>query len=157
MDFWLNCISKSFQFSFSSHLYYQLFLKLFWLLFHQLLPYTGYFHWCHHFRFHILIRQSMFIQYFNFSILVYIPTTISLWNCMPHFKNIVSPVFLLAHVGQLLLTISITDLYEYCIFFEYLCYKVLIFCLCRSFGGNSLLIWTTLPYNPKYAIQGVFE
>ena len=53
-----------------------------------------------------------------------------------------------------MLEISITDLYAYCILFEYLFYKVLIFCLCGLFGGNSLLIWTTLPYNYNSAIQG---
>ena len=36
-----------------------------------------------------------------------------------------------AHVGHFFLKISITDLYSYCIFVEYLRYKVLIFCLCR--------------------------
>ena len=37
---------------------------------------------------------------------------------------------------QLLLKLTITELYAYCIFVEYLCYKVLIFCLCGFFGGN---------------------
>ena len=41
---------------------------------------------------------------------------------------------------QVLLKLYITDLYAYCIFTEPLGYKVLIFCLCGSFGGNSLLI-----------------
>ena len=69
---------------------------------------------------HINKRKIMFIQYFNFEILVYIPTKISLCNHMPQFKNTVRPVVLLAHVGQLLLKLSITDMYAYCIFIEYL-------------------------------------
>ena len=96
----------------------------------------------------------MFIQSFNFSILAYISTTISLWNHILQFKNTVRPVIFLAHLGKLLLKISINYLYVYSIFVEYLRYKVLIFCLCRSFGGNSLLILTTLPYDSNYAIQG---
>ena len=41
---------------------------------------------------------------------------------------------------QLLLKLDITDLYAYCIFVEYLCYKVLILCLCGLFGGNILFL-----------------
>ena len=99
----------------------------------------------------------MFIQYFNFEILVYIPTTISLCNHMSQFKSTVRPVGMLAHTGKLLLKLSITDMYEYCIFVEFLHYKVLIFCLCGLFGGNSLLILTNLPYNSNSAIQGGFQ
>ena len=58
---------------------------------------------------------------------------------------------------QLLLKLSITDLYAYCIFFESLRYKVLIFCLCGSLGGNSLLMLTTFSYNINSAIQGGFQ
>ena len=76
----------------------------------------------------------MFIQSFNFSILVYIPTTISLWHHIPQFKNTARTVVLLEHVGQLLITLSITDLNVYCIFIESLRYKVLILCLCGLFG-----------------------
>ena len=101
--------------------------------------------------------KCIFIQYFSFVILVYTPTTISLCNNMPQFKNTVHPVVLLAHVGQLLLKISMTDMYAYCIFFESLRYKVLIFCLCGSFSRNNLLILTTLPYNSNSAIQGGFQ
>ena len=50
----------------------------------------------------------------------------------------------MAHMGQLLLKRSITDFYVYCIFVEYLRYKVLIIYSCGSSGGNSLLILTTL-------------
>ena len=95
----------------------------------------------------------MFIHYLNFTILVYIPTTISLCNHMPRFKNTVRPVVLLEHVGQFLLKLSITNIYAYCISVEYVHYKVLVFCLCRLFGGNNLLIWTTLQYNYNSAIQ----
>ena len=59
-------------------------------------------------------------------ILVYIPTTISLCNHMSQFKSTLCPVVLLAHVGQLLPKLSITDMYVYCIFVESLRYKVLI-------------------------------
>ena len=86
----------------------------------------------------IIKIKSMFLQYYNFAILVYIYTIFSLCNHMPQFKNTVRPVFLLSHVGKLLLKISITDIYAYSVFFESLRYKVLIFCLCRLFGGNSL-------------------
>ena len=55
---------------------------------------------------------------------------------------------------QLLLKLGINYFYAYCIFVEYLRYKVLIYCLYELFGGNSLLIWTTLPYDSNYAIQG---
>ena len=99
----------------------------------------------------------MFIQYLNHAIFVYIPTTISRCDHMPQFKKNVLSVVLLAHVGQLLLKISTTDMYAYCIFVESLRYKVLIFCLCGSFGGNSLLILTTLSYNLNSAIQGFFN
>ena len=151
---------------------------------------------------HINKTKSMFLQYFKFSILVYIPTKISLCNHMPQFENNVHPVVMLEHVGKSLLTLYITymyaywifveylrykvliyfcagylskisywyqllfhiiptppsnrvtDLYAYCKFVEYLCYKVLLFCLCGSFGGNRLLIWTTLSYNINSSIQG---
>ena len=62
-----------------------------------------------------------------------------------------------SHVGKSLLKISITDLYAYCIFVEYLRYKVLIYFLCGSFGRNSVLIWTYLPYHSNYNTQGVFQ
>ena len=68
---------------------------------------------------HINKTNSVFIQYFNFSILVYIPTTISLCNHMSHFNNTVRPVGLLAHMGKLLLKLSITDIYTYGIFVEF--------------------------------------
>ena len=58
---------------------------------------------------------------------------------------------------QLLLKFYITDLYEYCIFVEYLYYKVLMFCLYGSFGVNILLVLTTLPYNSNSNIQGGFQ
>ena len=106
---------------------------------------------------HINKTKSMFIQYFNFAILVYIPTTIYFCNHMPQFKNTVSPVVMLEHVGKLLLKISIDDMYVYYLFVESLHYKALIFCLCGLFYGNSLLIWTTLRYNPNSAIQGVCQ
>ena len=64
---------------------------------------------------------------------------------------------MLAHVGQFLLKLPITDLDEYCIFIEYLRYKVLIFCLCELFGGNILLILIHLPYNSNFVIQGVCQ
>ena len=54
---------------------------------------------------------------------------------------------------QILLIVVITDLYAHLIFVESLRYKVLIFCLCGSFGKNSLLILTTLSYNINSAIQ----
>ena len=73
---------------------------------------------------------------------------------MPQFKNTVRPVVMSAHVGKILLKLSITDMYAYCIFVEPLRYKVLIFCLYGLFGRNSLLMLTTLPYNPNSAIQG---
>ena len=95
---------------------------------------------------HINKTRSMFIQYFNFAILVYIPTIISLCNHMPQFNKTV-PSCLLTHTGQQLIKISITNIYVYCIFFGYLRYKVLIYFLCGLSGINSLLAWTTLPYN----------
>ena len=102
---------------------------------------------------HINNTNTMFIQYFNFEILVYNPTTISLCNHMSQFKNTERPVVLLSHEGKLLLKLSITDMYAYWIFVEYLRYKVLTFCLCGLFGRNRLLIWTTLPYNYNSYIQ----
>ena len=60
----------------------------------------------------------MFIQSLKISILVYIPTAISLLNHMQQFRNILSPVVMLAHVMPLLLKLSITDLHEYWIFVE---------------------------------------
>ena len=57
-------------------------------------------------------------------------------------------------MGQSLIKVSITDLYAYCIFVEFLGYKLLIFCFCILFGGNSLLILSTLTYNSNSAIQG---
>ena len=54
--------------------------------------------------------------------------------------------------GQSLLKLSIIDFYVYFIFVEYLHYKVLILYLCGLFGGNSLLILTTLLYNYNSAI-----
>ena len=99
----------------------------------------------------------MYIQYFNFSFLVYICTIISLCNHMPQFKNTVRPVFMLTHMGKFLLKLSICDTYVHCAFVGFLCYKVLIFCLCGLFGGNSSLILTTFPYNSKSAIQGGFQ
>ena len=53
-----------------------------------------------------------------------------------------------------LLKLYITDLYQYCIFVESLCYKVLIFCVCRSFCGNGLFILTTFSYNSNSTIKG---
>ena len=73
---------------------------------------------------------------------------------MPQFKNTARPVALLAHMRKFLLKMSITDFYVDFIFVEYLSDKVLIFCLCGSFGGNSLLIWTNLTYDSNSAIQG---
>ena len=96
----------------------------------------------------------MFIQSFNFVILVYIPTKILLCRHMPQFKENLCPAVMLAHVRQLLIQIYINDIYVYCTFVESLHYKVLIFCLCGLFGVNSLLILTTLPYNFSSAIQG---
>ena len=55
---------------------------------------------------------------------------------------------------QLLLKLSIAYFYVYCICVESLHYKVLIFYLCESFCGNSLLVLTTLPYTSNSAIQG---
>ena len=86
--------------------------------------------------------------------MVYIPTTISLWNHMPQFKKTVRPVVLLEHMGQFLFKLSIADLYAHCIFVKSLRYKVLIFRFCGLFGGNRLLIWTTLRDNSNSAIQG---
>ena len=54
---------------------------------------------------------------------------------------------------QFLLKLSITEFYAYCIFIESLCYKVIVYWLCGWFGGNSLLVLTTLPYNSNSAIQ----
>ena len=153
MDFWSNYISHPFQFSYLSHSYYKSF-KVFWLLLHQQLLWTRQVYKFHCFGFHILIRQIMFIQYLNIWILVYITTTISLWNHMSQFNNTVRPVVLLAHVEQLSLKLSITDLYAYLISVEYLCYKVFIYFLCESFGGNRLFILTTFPYNYNSSIQG---
>ena len=96
----------------------------------------------------------MFIHNFNFSILVYISATISLWNYVPQFEKTVCPVVLLANVGKLLLKLSITDLNVNCIFVWYLRDKVFIFCLCGLLGGNSLLILTHLTYNSNSVIQG---
>ena len=76
---------------------------------------------------HINKTKNIFIQYFNFEILVYIPTTISHCNYTPQFKNNVCSIGMLAHMRQELLKLYITDLYEYCIFVEYLRYKVLLF------------------------------
>ena len=73
---------------------------------------------------------------------------------MKQFKNTVRPVVLSAQVVKLLLKISITDLFAYCIFIGYLSYKFLIFCVCWLFGVNILSIWTTLPYYSNSAIQG---
>ena len=89
---------------------------------------------------HINKTKRMFIQYLNVVILVYIPTKISLCNNMPQFKNTVRPFVLLSHMGKFLMKLSTTDIYAYCIFVEYLRYKVLIFCLYGLFVGNSLLI-----------------
>ena len=55
---------------------------------------------------------------------------------------------------QLLIKLSITDLYAFWIFSEPLLYKVMIFCLCGLFDGNRLLIWTNLPYIYNSGIQG---
>ena len=55
---------------------------------------------------------------------------------------------------QLLLKLFITNFYAYFIFVESLRYKVLIFCLCWSFGRNGFFIFTNLPYNSNSAIQG---
>ena len=52
-----------------------------------------------------------------------------------------------AHMGESLLKLSITDLNAYCIFVKSVYYKVLIFCLCGSFGGNIVFILNTLRYN----------
>ena len=46
---------------------------------------------------------------------------------MSQFMNTVRPVVLLENMGKLLLKVSITDMYEYCIFLESLRYKVLLF------------------------------
>ena len=73
---------------------------------------------------------------------------------MPQFKNSVRPVVLFAYMGQLLPKLSIIDMYVYFIFVEHLCYKVLLLCFCRLFGGNILLILTNFPYNSNFAIQG---
>ena len=70
------------------------------------------------------------------------------------FKNTVCKVILLAHVGKLLAKLSITDLYAYFIFVEFLHYKVLILFLCGLLCVNSLLILTNLPYNSNSTIQG---
>ena len=91
---------------------------------------------------------------FQFSNFGYIPTKVTLWNHVPQFKNTARPVALLAHMRKFLLKMSITDFYVDFIFVEYLSDKVLIFCLCGSFGGNSLLIWTNLTYDSNSAIQG---
>ena len=102
----------------------------------------------------IINTKSMFIQYLNFAILVYIPTIISLCKHMTQFKNTLRTVVLLEHAGQLLLKIFITDMYAYRIFVESLRYKVLIYFLCGLFGRNNLLILTNLPYNSNLSIQG---
>ena len=53
---------------------------------------------------------------------------------------------------QLLLKLYITDLYAYCIFFGYFCYKGLISCLCWSFVINRLLVLTNFSYNSNSSI-----
>ena len=49
---------------------------------------------------HIIKTKRMFIHYFNFAVLVYTPTTNSLCNHTPQFKNNVRPVGLLVHMWQ---------------------------------------------------------
>ena len=103
---------------------------------------------------HTNMKKSMFLQYFNFAISVYIPSTISLCNHMPQFNNTVRPVVLSEHVGKFLLKLSITDIFVYCIFVDSLRYKVLIFCLCGLFSRYGLLVLTTLTYNSNSTIKG---
>ena len=62
---------------------------------------------------HINNKKSIFIQYFNFEFLFYIPTIISLCNHMPQFRNTLRPVCMLARMGQFSPKLSITDMYEY--------------------------------------------
>ena len=71
-----------------------------------------------------------------------------IWTTLPYNSNST-----ILWGCQLLLKLAITDLYAYFIFVESLHYKVLIFWLCRLFGGNSLLILTTLPYKCNPSIQ----
>ena len=153
MDFWSNYISQSFQFFIRTKNFIWVVLVVFVpiVFVNKISPPMPPFRVPR-----INKTKSMFIQYFNFAISVIIPTTISLCNNMPQFKNTVHPVGTLAHMGQLLLKLSIPDMYSHCIFVESLRYKVLIF-LCKLFGRNSLFILTTLPYNSNSAIQGGWQ
>ena len=124
MDFWSNYISRSFQFCIRTTNSYLIFLVVLVpiVVMNKVSPLIPLF-WMPN----INNTKSMFIRYFNIEILVYIPTKISLCNHIPQFKNIVRPVGLLAHMGKYLLKPSITNIYVYGIFVEFLYYKVLIF------------------------------
>ena len=110
MDFWSNYISQSFQFCICTKKVIKLVLVVVVpiIVVNEVRPFMPLF-WIPH----INNTNSMFIQYLNFEILVYIPTTISLCNHMSQFKITVCPVVLLSHVGKLLLKMSITDMYAY--------------------------------------------
>ena len=101
-----------------------------------------------------LYAHCIYFEYLRYKVLIYFLcglfgiNSLLIWTNFP-YKSISS----IQWGCQLLLKIAITDLYAYYIFVEYLRYRVLKFCFWGSFGGNSLLILSSLSYNIYSSIQ----